>query len=161
MEVSLRAKGLSWQNRPRKVSMPLKNSRPGKGIAKKQKAKGNGDKSIACVKCYNCGKKGPYARDCPEPNKVLFPIKIPEVNVCSHAFVANSLPQWIEDTGTTEHIVQDKAGFVEFNRYQVDPQTVVLGNGSEEDVIRIETYQLRLCGGNKQLLHGTLYAAGV
>jgi len=31
--------------------------RPGKGVAKKQKAKGNGDKSIACVKCCNCGRK--------------------------------------------------------------------------------------------------------
>ena len=104
----------------KKGQQPLKNSPPRKGIAKKEKAKSNGDKSIARVKCYNCGRKGPYARDCPEPNKVLFPIKIPEVNVCSHAFVANSLPQWIEDTGTTEHIVQDQAGFMEFHRYLVD-----------------------------------------
>jgi len=36
------------------------NSRFGKGIAKKQKAKGNGDKNIACVKCYNCIKKRHY-----------------------------------------------------------------------------------------------------
>ena len=91
-------------------------SRVGKGMAKKQKAKANRDKSIARVKCYNCGKKGHYARDCPEPSKVPFLTKTPDVNVCSHAFVANSLRQWIVDTGATKHIVQDKAGFVEFHR---------------------------------------------
>ena len=48
------------------------NSWPGKGIGKKQKAKGNGDKSIARVKFYNCGRKGHYARDYPEPSKVPF-----------------------------------------------------------------------------------------
>jgi len=65
----------------------------GKGIAKKQKFEGNGDKSIAHVKCHNCGRKGHYAWDCPEPSKVPFPTKIVDENVYSHAFVANSLPQ--------------------------------------------------------------------
>jgi len=92
------------------------NSQPEKGIAKKQKAKGNEDKSITHVKCYNYGRKGHYARDYPEPNKAPFPTKIPEVNARSHPSVANSLPQYIKDTGTTEHIVQNKAGFVEFHR---------------------------------------------
>jgi len=68
------------------------NSQLGKGIAKKQKTEGNGDKSIARVKRYNCGMKRHYAGDCPEPRKVPFPTKIPDENVCSHAFVANSLP---------------------------------------------------------------------
>jgi len=80
---------------------------------KKQKAKVNGDESIASAKCYNCGRKGYYARDCPEPSKVPFHTKIPNVNVCSYAFVANSLPQWIEHMGTNKYIVQDKAGFME------------------------------------------------
>jgi len=107
----------------------------GKGIAKKQKTKGNGDKSIVRVKYYNCGKKGHYARDCPEPNKVPFSTKIPNKNVCSHAFVANSLPQRIKDVRANKHIVQDKAGLVDFHRYLVGSRTVVLRNGSEEDVL--------------------------
>ena len=98
------------------------------------------------MKCYNCGRKGHYVRDIP---KVLLPTKILDINVCSHAFVANSLPQWIVDMRATKHIVQDKAGFVEFHRYSVDSRTVVLGNDSEEDVFGVGTYQLRLRGGNK------------
>ena len=109
-------------------------SRAGKGMAKKQKAKANGDKSITRVKCYNCGRKGHYAQDCPEPSKVHFPTKTPDVSVCSYQ---NSLPQWIVDTGATKHIVQDKAGFVEFHRYPVGSQTVVMGNGSEKDVLGV------------------------
>ena len=81
--------------------------------------------------------------------------------MCSHALVANSLPQWIVDTGATERIVQDKAGFVEFHRYPMGSRTVVLGNGSEEDVLGVGTYQLRLRGGNKLLLHDALYAPAV
>ena len=50
---------------------PLQNGRPKAGIGKKQKAKGNGGINIARVKCYNCGKKGYDARDCPESKKVL------------------------------------------------------------------------------------------
>ena len=50
---------------------------------------------------------------------------------------------------------------MEFHCYPVDPQTVVLGNRSKEDVLGVETYQLRLCGGNELLLHDTLYVRGV
>ena len=50
---------------------------------------------------------------------------------------------------------------MEFHRYPVDPRTVVRGNGSEEDVLRVETYRPRLCEGNKVLLYDALYAPGV
>ena len=40
-------------------------------------------------------------------------------------------------------------------------RTIVLGNGSEEDVLGVGAYQLKLRGGNKLLLHDALYAPGV
>jgi len=43
----------------------------------------------------------------------------------------------------------------------VGSQIVVLGNGSEEDVLGVRTYKLRLCGGNTLLLHDALYAPGL
>jgi len=99
-EASLRVKGSFVANR----SSPL-NSQLKKGIAKKQKAKGNGNNNIARMKCYNCDKKGNYIRNCPKPSKAPFPTKNHDIYVCSLTFVANSLPQWIVDTGTTKHIV--------------------------------------------------------
>jgi len=83
------------------------------------------------------------------PLRYPFP---PELPRCSYAVVANSLTQWIIDTGTTKHIVQDKASFVEFHSYSVGSWTVILENDSEEDILGVGMYQLRLRGGNKLLL---------
>jgi len=43
-------------------------------------------------------------------------------------------------TGATKHIVHDKAGFVEFYRYPMGPQTVVMRNDTEENVLGVGTY---------------------
>ena len=67
------------------------------------------------MKCYNCGKKGLYAQDCPEPNKVLSSTCSPELYVCSYALVTNCFPNWIVDTGASKHTVRDRAGFVDFH----------------------------------------------
>jgi len=37
-------------------------------------------------------------------------------------------------------------------------QTIVLDNDSEEDVLAVGTYKLRLRGGNTLLLHDAIYA---
>jgi len=144
--------------KPKKGPHPPQNSHSNNGTAKKHKAKGNGVKDMACVKCYNYVKKGHFARDCPELAKAPLPTKTSKLYVCSHAFIANSLPKWIVNTGAIKHIVQDKAGFMKFNRYPMGSRTVILGNDSKEDVLRVGTYQLKLHGGNKLLLYDTLYA---
>ena len=101
---------------PRKGPHSPQSSHSKVGSVKKQKAKGTGSKDMARVKCYNCGKKGHFPRDCPKLVELPLLPKTPKLYVCSHAFVANSVPQWIVDTGATKHIVQDEDGFVEFHR---------------------------------------------
>jgi len=145
----------------KKVPRPYQKNGPKSSVAKMQKAKGNGEKNIVRVKCYNCGKKGHYAWDCPELPKVSFLYHTPKLYVHSRALVVNSLANSIVDTGTSKHIVRDKDNFVDFHRYPVGSQTVVLGNGSEEDVLGVGTYKVRLHGENTLLLHDALYAPGV
>jgi len=60
-------------------------------------------------------------------SRYFFSTKTPELYICSHAFIAETLPQWIIDTGKTKFIFQDKARFMEFHRYPVGSWTVVLG----------------------------------
>jgi len=50
---------------------------------------------------------------------------------------------------------------VEFHHYLVGSQTDVLEHDSGKDVPGGGIYQLRLCGGNKMLLHDTLHAPRV
>jgi len=69
--------------------------------------------------------------------------------------VANSLPNWIIYMEASNSIVWDRDGSVDFHHYAVPSQTV---NGSEEDVLRVGTYKLRLHGGNTLVLHDAIYA---
>jgi len=104
------------------------------------------------VKCYNYEKKGYYPWDCLEPPKVPFYTYSPELYVRPHAVVSNSFPNWIVDTRASKHIVRAQADFVDFHLYIVGSRTIMLGNGSEEDVLEVRTYKLKLRGGSMLLL---------
>ncbi|XP_075080522.1 uncharacterized protein LOC142166020 [Nicotiana tabacum] len=72
---------------------------------------------VAKVKCYNCDKKGHYARDCFEPpRKVFHDARISELCVSSSVFLTESNPLWIVDSGATGHIAWERSAFVEFRR---------------------------------------------
>ena len=75
----------------KKGSHPSQNARP-KGVMPRRIRLSTGAKDIACMKCCDYRKKGHFAQDCLEPAKVPISNKTPELYICFHAFVANSLP---------------------------------------------------------------------
>ena len=85
--------------KPKKCPRPPQNSCSKGRFSQRHKAKGSREENITRVKCYNCGKKRHVAQDCPELAKVLLSCKTPELCVCFHAPIPNSLPHWIIDVG--------------------------------------------------------------
>ena len=116
-----RPKGNKFKREKKKSLHPSKTLGPRGGIAKKQlKGKDKVEKNMARVTCYNCRKKGHYARDCPEPSQVpssFATVELCELFVCSHVFIAKSFPNWIVDSGANKHVVQDQVEFVDFHPY--------------------------------------------
>ena len=65
------------------------------------------EKNLSRLKCYNCGKKGHFARDYKEPKKVnnLSPV-VSAINVASSVLLTESYPLWTVDSRATDHVGQ-------------------------------------------------------
>ena len=113
--------------------------------------------NMAHINQYNCGKKGQYPWDCLKPVNGAFPTNAPRFCAYCHTVVANYLPIQITNKRVSKHIGWDRADFLDFHSYLVGLEIIMMGNGREEDVLGIGTYQLTLRGG-KLLLRNTLYA---
>nr|CAD1816959.1 unnamed protein product [Ananas comosus var. bracteatus] len=103
---------------------------------------------------------GHFARDCTEPKKVN-PNPDSLIYVCLHVFVAHTLSDWIVDTGATKHVTRDRAGYVDYRRVSAGSHYVMMGNDTEEEVLGIGAYQLRLRNGRYLILHDVLYAPNI
>ena len=86
----------------------------------------------------------PHVKPYPELVKVPSFTRNFEIYVCSYASVANSLPQWRHRSNQMHNLC--KYAFVEFHRYWIGSQTVVIRNDSEKNIFKVGIYQLRLRG---------------
>ena len=120
--------------------------------AKKDKAK---------IKCYNCGKKGYFVCECIELKKVSILNNSTITYVCTHVFVAHTIPGWIVDLGATKHIARDRVGCVNYKKIPTGTQYIISGNRAQEEVIGVGTYQLKLRLGRMLLLYDVLHAPGI
>ncbi|KAL0413520.1 UNVERIFIED_CONTAM: Retrovirus-related Pol polyprotein from transposon TNT 1-94 [Sesamum radiatum] len=95
---------------------------------------------------------GHFARECTELIKVRPNPNSPNSFVCSNVFLANSLIGWIVDTGATKHVTRDRAGFVDYHQVPACNHYIAMGNGAQEEVLGIGSYQLKLSTGRELLL---------
>ena len=63
--------------------------------------------------------------------------------------------------GATKHIAQGQTDFVNFHFYTVSSWTIILGNDSEDNILKIGTYYLKLREENALVLHDAIYALEV
>ncbi|KAK4429093.1 hypothetical protein Salat_1209300 [Sesamum alatum] len=66
-----------------------------------------------------------------------------------------------QHTGATKHMTRDRAGFVDYHRVPACSYYIAMGNGTQEEILGIGSYQLKLSTGRELLLSDVQYAPSI
>ena len=72
-----------------------------------------------------------------------------------------SIPLWIVDLATINHITRERGAYVEFQRISPGSRWIYVGNNSRVDVKGVGTCKLEMRRGHTLFLHNVLYAPNI
>ena len=111
--------------------------------------------------CFNYGKLGHFARDCTNLKVMFDHNRLINIYVNSCLMLVETIPFWIVDSTTIEHVARDRISFVEFNRILKGSRCINVENNASVAVLGICTYKLKLQKVAHFYLHDVLYALKV
>ena len=111
------------------------------------KRSGSQRKTGSSVQCFNCGKRGHYARDCRKKKADNGERQDDHSNVAFNAIQGNTSDCWIMDSGATAHMCKDKDAFIDYTASPTVRNVKSAKNNASLKVLGQGTVVLRVWNG--------------